>query len=339
MVLSLFVVALGYSCSDDNDFVIRGEIKELGNQTVEITYYAAGGVKVQETPANKGKFEFRAFSSNPTLVTLAIPGSSPLAYIIIKNGEEVTVKGNSADPYELSVKGNSASADLSAFMRDNAAALRNGAVGEINGAVANYIRSNPSNPAAGALLVTRFSARGNEAVADSLLRMLAPEGRPAGVMQGYGAMLSRQVSAEAGGNVNAITLYAGGDTVARLIPSRQSYSLIAFTGTARLQRDSIKPWLGLLSDSLPRRRLKVLEISMAPDSSSWGQSISGDSARWSHAWSPGGTAAPQIKKLNVPFEPYFIVCDSTGAQLYRGGSVSLAAGEITRRLKVTRLRP
>lgn len=131
----------GSSCSDNNEFVIRGEIKDLGHQGVKISYYAVGGIKTMEETANNGKFEFRAVSSNPTLVTLSKTAGEPLAYLIVKNGDELTVKGESADLYALTVKGNRPSSDIAKFVADNAVALRNGAKDEVNSAVADYIRS------------------------------------------------------------------------------------------------------------------------------------------------------------------------------------------------------
>lgn len=327
------------ACSDEKGFVIRGDIKELGNRNIEITYYAAGGIQQQTALGNKGKFEFRGLSASPTLVDLSMPDGRPLAYIVIKDGEEVTVSGERLDPYELSVKGNRASSDLARFLRDNAVAIRNGDVKGINSAITDYVINNPSNPASGALLVTRFFAPGNELLADSLLGLITLEGRPSAVMQNYGALLSSQVSSDARSKIPTISIYAGGDTLARLQPSRHSCSLLAVMGTTSRQRDSITPWLRVLTDSLSRRRFAALEISLAADSISWAKAVKGDSVTWSRGWAPGGAAASQIRKLGIATEPFFIVCDSTGAQLYRGSSITSAAETVKNKLHLPKLTP
>lgn len=100
LYLAATILALMFSCcscSDNNEFVIRGEIKDLGHQGVKISYYAVGGIKTMEEVANNGKFEFRGVSSNPTLLTLSNATGGPLAYLIVKNGDEITVKGETSD--------------------------------------------------------------------------------------------------------------------------------------------------------------------------------------------------------------------------------------------------
>lgn len=57
------------------------------------------------------------------------------------------------------------------------------------------------------------------------------------------------------------------------------------------------------------------------------------SAIWLQTWAPGSVASTNIGKLSIPRLPYFIVADSTGAQIYRGPSISTAENTISGKLK------
>lgn len=323
-----------WSCSEKEDFTVRGHIEGLGTGSVTMYYYAQGGMKSVETMSVDGKFKLRGQSAMPALVTLITASSPRPYYLVASNGETIEIEGKADNPSGWTVKGNKPSKALADFVRDNAEAIEAGDYGSINSAVARYVTSHKSDIGASAILVTRFHVPGYEMLADSLLGLLSVDARPAAVMQNFGALLGRQVSSEANGDIAAMSVYAGPDSLVRMTPSRQSYALLAFTSEKRMRGDSLQKRLQWLYDTIPSRRFKALEISLAPDSASWRRSVDGDSVAWPQAWLPGGVAAPQIARLSVPRLPFYIVCDSTGRQLYRGSSITVATDEVARRLGV-----
>lgn len=330
-VVAIIAAIALVACSDKNDFTVRGNVEGLMTGPVTMYYYAQGGIKSVQTMAVDGKFKLRGQSATPTLITL-ITSSQPPFYIVASNGETIEIEGKAENSWSWTVKGNKPSKALADFARDNAEAIEAGDYVGVNNAVVRYVASHKSDIGASAILVTRFHVPGYEMLADSLLGLLDISARPASVMQNFGSLLSRQVSSEAHGDVPSMSVYAGPDSLIRLTPMRQSYALLAFTSEKRQGRDSLLKRLHWLCDSTPERRFRAVEISLAIDSASWRRSLEGDSASWPQAWMPGGVAAPQIARLNVPRLPYFIVCDSTGRQLYRGSSVTAATDEVGRRL-------
>lgn len=318
------LLALLTSCDDSTDFTITGTIEGAGMQTVRIIYYARGAVQENTAQAENGKFVITGESPDPTLVTLSMPGSGTLAMFVVSNGDEIKCKIDMNDPLTAEVKGNRTSKALAEFNRDNAELIRSGDYRTLNGVIADYIRKHPSDMTSTVLLTTRFYTPGYELTADSLLTAIDPSARPAAVIQNFSSMLAAQLTKEVRGEVPAMALYSSTDSIKTYGPNRQAYSLISFVGDNRMSRDSIIPRLRALHTSYPIRRLRVMEISMALDSAAWKSSIAGDSARWLQAWAPGTVAGTAIRRLSVPRIPFFVVCDSTGTQLYRGSSITAA---------------
>lgn len=72
---------------------------------------------------------------------------------------------------------------------------------------------------------------------------------------------------------------------------------------------------------------------MARDSARWKQATARDSATWVQAWAPGSAASVDFQRLAIPALPYFVVADSSGTQVWRGGSVKLMKKNIEQRLR------
>ncbi len=333
-MVAVFAAMMASGCSEKEDFTVSGRIEGLVSGQVTMYYYAQGGMKSVLGMAVDGKFKLHGQSASPTLVTLITSPSQPPYYVVASNGESIEIEGKTENPLSWTVKGNKPSKALADFVRDNAEAIEAGNYSTINSAVARYVTSHKSDIGAAAILVTRFHVPGYEMLADSLLRLLNIDARPTAVMQNFGSILGRQVSSEAHSDLSTLSVYAGPDSLVRMTPSRQSYALVAFTSETRVGRDSIQKRISLLCDSLPVRRFRAFEISLAPDSASWRAVVNSDSVAWPQAWVSGGVAAPQIARFSVPRLPYFIVCDSTGHQLYRGSSITAATEEVERRLGV-----
>ncbi len=325
-------MALLASCDDSTEFTITGTIEGAGMQTVRIFYYSRGAVQENAVQAENGKFVITGESPDPTLVTLSMAGSGTLATFVASNGDEIKCKIDLNNPLSAEVKGNRTSKALAEFNRENAELISSGDYRELNNVIANYIRSHPSDMASTVLLTTRFYTPGYELMADSLLTSIEPSARPTAVIQNFSSMLSAQLTKEVRGEVPSMSLYSGTDSIKTYGPNRQAYSLLGFVGDNRMSRDSIIPRLRALHAAYPIRRLRVMEISMALDSATWKSSIAADSARWLQAWAPGTVAGSAIRRLAVPRIPFFVVCDSTGTQLYRGSSITEAEALIRGKL-------
>lgn len=329
LLLPLFLLALLPGCGNDEEFMIKCEIKGLGNKGVEMFYVDRDLRRASFHPVDD-KVTLRGVSQEPTLVEVFTVDGEWLFGCVARNGDELEVKMALGSPESVKIKGNDDSKRYAAFLAANDSVLRFGDDFAVNRLIAAEVRSNPSAISSAMLLATRFKARGHELLADSLINALSPEARPAGVIGGFAGLLGEQLTPAARGDVRTMTFRAAPDTVIRYVPAMQSYSLLAFVG--RNRPDSIRSVLREFQDKLHKKRFKEIEMSVMSDSATWAASIRRDSTRWVQAWLPGGVAHNAVRVLQVPYVPFFIVTDSLGRQIYRGGSVSAAADTVRSRL-------
>ena len=328
--------AMAVSCGNDEEFVINCEIKGLGEKGVEMIYFNRGLRKAAFHPVDD-KVSLHGSAPDLTVVEVYTLDNKLLFSCVAQNGDELEVKMNLDEPASLKVKGNEVSEQYAAFVAENAELLGSRDYAGINSLISKTVSAHPDRISSAVILTRYLMARGNELLADSLINLLTPEARPAALIKGFAAMVGEQVSSSARGDVRPITLrqgrdsVSGRDTTVRFVPSFHSYSLMAFTYEHK--SDTITNRLKELKRDYPNnRRFDALEISLQPDSASWRTAILGDSAKWLQAWAPGGSASPQIRSLAIPATPFFIVTDSTGRQLYRGGSITAANDTLRKRL-------
>lgn len=327
------VALLLTACGNSDRFLVEGTIENGGSQLVELTYFSDGAARRITTVANDGKFNMEGTSSRPALAFLSVSGEAPAAILVVENGDEISCTVNGpGKPWKAS--GNNASEVLARFYDDNAELLASGSDRAVNEAVARYVGDNPKRVASAALIVTTFRTRGFELMADSLMSLLTPEARQPAVLQNFMSTVSSQLAADAHEQLQPMSFYERRDTTYRFLAHRQSYTLFAFVGTERQSRDTIIPVIRTLTDSIPERRLRAIEVSLAADSAAWKRSVAADKAEWPQVWGPGSVSSSTLRKLAVNRVPFFIVADSAGRQAYRGSSISEAANLIKQRLNL-----
>lgn len=325
----MLLMILLSGCGNHDEFLIKCEISGLGDKGVEMFYIDHDLRRASFHPVND-KVTLRGSSSDPTLVEVFTIDGQWLFSCVARNGEELEVKMLLAEPVGVKIKGNDDSRRYAAFLAANDSLMHSGDVDAINQLIAREIRENPNAISSAMLLATRFNARDNELLADSLINTLVPEARPEGVIGGFSRLIGEQLNPSVRGDLRSITLRAAPDTLIRYVPSMQSYSLLAFVG--RTKHDSIRSVLREFQTKLDKKRFREIEMTVMSDSASWASSIQRDSAKWVQSWLPGGVANNAVRTLQVPYVPYFIVTDSIGHQLYRGGSVTAAADTVRARL-------
>lgn len=331
LIATFLTLLLLASCSKKEHFTVEGEIEGLGSQSVSMTYYADGGIKTASCPAGDGRFVMRGMSATPTLCIVEVANVGDIAVVVAADGDNIRLKGKLGDPLAITAEGNSTSAKISAWTAANADIIRAGNAALINRSIARFVADNPKDMASAALMATRFQTPGFESMADSIIATINPAARPAAVMQNFNALLASQLTRQATGEVRMMMLWGRNDTIIRLHPASHTLTLIAFRNPGQ-PNDTVAGLLRESSGDYPRRRLGVFEISTARDSALWKTSTARDSATWVQTWAPGSVALPEVRKLNVPRIPFFIIADSLGTQLYRGSSTDSVRNLIRSRL-------
>lgn len=321
-ILMTIIAALSMTaCADPEDFEVRGQIAGVDEQTVTMTYFDRG-LQTISVQTRGGKFSLRGAASKPTLAVLSLGDGQRIATLVVKNGDDVNVEVDPANPYKADVSGNAASKEIASWLNANAGPLAARDAGAVNAAVAKYVAENKHKMSATAILTNYYICEGHEATADSLFSLLVPTARPTEVVQGFNSVINSQLSSTSQAPVTYMVLYELRDSLISFTAGRASVSLLCFTTDDRTSLDSIRPRLRTLRTAHPKERLQMLEISTAPDSASWRRSFSTDTvSNWYRTWLPGSVASPAVRRLGIPRLPYFIVTDSTGTQLYRGASL------------------
>lgn len=316
------------SCGDDSQFRVAGTIDGMGTQNIRAFYYANGALKWGNTTVIDGKFSFVGNSSEPTIVEIFSSDKLLLCRLMVENGQTIECKVKLGDRYDVDFEGNEVSKQWGIFFAENKETLKSGDNSARNAVIADYVVGNRDKMLSTVLMLTEFYAPGNELLADSLLNVISEDVRPRQLVDGYASLLSHFTSESSLGQVMPMSLYEKGDTLIDYDPVKSSYSLLSFTVADVGGRDTIIPLLKRWNNAYNSRRLKIVDIAFANDTIQWKRAIKADSAKWEQCWVIGSVQAKPIERLAIPRSPYFILVDSAGNQLYRGGSITNATNKL-----------
>lgn len=320
------------ACGEDDRFAVQGTMEGGRTTNLRIAFYNGDAFVQGITAVRDGRFSFEATAPQPVMVELYDNDYRLLGRLYAAKGDEITCNIDPANPYRLTATGRKDLERWTRWQRDHADALLKGSADSL---VEQYIAANPGDVVSTLLLTTLYDASTPEGLhrADSLLSLIAPEARPFNITQSLVSLIAAGIHGPEARlhDFKARILGHGPDTL-RIDSSPLWLISLATEHTQR--RDSVVPAMRRMHDSFGGRgRLRVVEISLDNDTTAWRRITRPDSAAWTQAWLPGGTAARGLDSLAVPSLPYFIVADSTGRQLLRTPSPSAATAFIEQRLK------
>lgn len=322
ILLSVAAIVVLAACGDSSRFIIEGEME--GGRTTNMRYvYYNGSTLVQGvTAVRDGRFSFDGNSPRATVIELYDNDYRPLGWLYAANGDEISCTISPSSPHAIEAGGRPELERWSKWLREHSDALASGA--DPNVLVAEYVGRNPDDIVSALLLATLFDASkpGATAVADSLLNLIPVESRPLNVT---GTLVS-QIQDAAGADSRRVRDF-------RVCIPNQLYDslhiadkpmwLFAFYTEQSGRGDSIVKGLRDVHRH-HGRRVRVVDLSLDADTMAWRRITRPDSADWTQAWLPGGTAAAGIDSLALPRLPYFVVADSAGRQLLRTPSITRA---------------
>ncbi|MBD5219745.1 MAG: DUF4369 domain-containing protein [Bacteroidales bacterium] len=314
-LLVLLLLACG-GCADTEQFRVNGTIEGKPTLNLRIAYYADGAYRTAVTAAREGEFEFYGSAKSPAMVEILDYDYRPLARLYAVNGETYEIKMDRTDHYAVEIRGNRTNEDWSRFLRENAKTLREGGR-KANEAVAQHIAANPGSVTSTLLLLTAYDSSADPMEADSLLSLIDLQARPSALTDGYMESLQRLVAVAADTEVMPIPYFFRRGEFPVMKPSDKPYTLLSFTtrntrGTAHVNT------LRSLSKRTPKDRLRVMDLSLDNDTIEWRSTTRPDSATWTQGWVAGNISAIGVDRLAIPSLPFYVICDSTGHQIYRG---------------------
>lgn len=331
-VLFIMLLCLLSSCGGKDDFVIKCDIEGLGDHGVEIFYINSDGVQRSSFHPEGGKLTLRGSSKTPVLVEVFTSGGRQLFNVVAADGDKLEVKFDPKRPESLVIKGNKVSEEYAQFVTANHSLLERGQSQQLNRLIAGQVREHPDRLSSAAILVAHFNARGNEMLADSLVRLLPDNPEIHSLIDNFSQLVAAQLQLSDDNKIGRLELPGMKDSLTVFVPSHQSYGLLLFTSSSANDLTSRRR-LSELYKTYPRAKFQAVEICVDGDSASWAASIKSDSASWKHSWLPAGVAHYSLSSLKIPSLPYFILTDSAGRQVYRGPSLNIAADSLSRRLR------
>lgn len=316
-------LCLAAACGDSDHFKVSGTIEGSPTFNMRFHYYGDDALHTGITASREGKFMFTGSSRQPVMVEIYDNDYRLMGRLYAADGDEIECVLHPDNPYKSTFTGNDVNRRWTAFTNANAEALLHPGP-RANSLIASYVGKHRDDIVSAMLITGSYDAARDMAGADSLLRSLAPEARPANFIAGFEYLLRRVASKEAASPVMPMTFADERDSLRTYNPRHSRRSLIVISDRDSGRRDSIVPRLRSLSRQYSREQLAIVDFSVDSDTTSWKLSIRGDSARWLQGWGAGSLASPAISRLAASSVPFFVVADSTGRQLYRGVSLNQA---------------
>lgn len=317
-----------------NEVTLSFTLPKDVNTPCRIVYYASGrnAGMLRETVVEiaQGKGEITLPQQYPGLIFLFSPsGRQPSVVIYAKRGEKFKISGQNANMAQWSVEGNKVSEELAAWRKENETALSSGSAdaGQLNKAVADYVKKHPESSASAIILYLYFQRKDHEKefaglynslgatlVHDPRLEVALSVGDLLGGIPEAPHLPRRIVLTGLDGFADTVSLSAGkGNT---LLVFRKAGN----ASDTDVETDSLK---ALLSR---KKRGVVAELHSEPDSMAWRRVLRRDTIEgMKRLWLPLGLADSVAIKMGVRRLPFYIVIDSKGKETYRGDDWNAAA--------------
>lgn len=324
------MLVLTTACGGGSKIKLHGTVEGKPTQNMRLVYYNGDALQNVITGVRDGEFGIALGADSPVLVEIYDNDYHLMGRFYAAPGDEIEATLKPGQPYLAAYRGNDVSERYTAVCTPVAETLMRGGP-EADRFIADYAAKHRDDIVSAILLTTSYDASRNPGQAAKLMDMLAPEAKPANLTAHYLTLLETVTPPARLDPVTPMTLRDLDDSLVTYRPAQSGRTLIVVSDAASGRLDSIVPVLRRLRRDHSASKLTILDFGTDAEQTSWRTHTLTDSVRdgWIQVWGPGRLAAPALQRLHIGTLPYFIVADSAGRQLYRGGSVSLAAAAVT----------
>ena len=337
-LLSICVVLAG--CSNDK-FTIEGVITDIGEHPIKASYVNEAGVQKVEVPTEGGRFLIEGTSTNYTMVQLFNFRNELITKVIMKNGDDLKLKGTLNHKYLIEMKGSEVNEDWNNFRRENHNFYSDENIESVNTKIEEYVAENGNKIASLALILFDYNNLDNSTKAHELLNSLDEKAIPASLIKAYSDIKALTKATKDDSRIyHSLPFYNQNDSLTSFMPLRGKMSLLYFAD----KDDDRKPIIATL-DTLfynykntpkGKSQLQIADIMLDNDTMSWKRTLRGEDTDWQHFWAVGGIMNPTVNEMLVTRTPYFIMLDSVGHTIYRGESIdSIMAIAAARLIKMS----
>lgn len=309
------------ACGGADSFKVEGQVADGSTMNLYVRYFSGTEVRQGVTPADQGKFSFKASTPQPTIIEILNNEDKVLARAYVANGDKIRVSIDRANPYRSTVEGTDINAAWSAFLNAHADSLRLGDPALANALIEQYSAAHPGEMVPVLLFATLYDASLDPQRADSVMRSLSAEPPAQALLLPMSTALTRFEDVDLDAPVKSIA-YRSLDSASVFKPTKAA-TILAFCASTYYGdgRDSL---VHAMRQAEKNKRLEVCEIMFAPDSLSWRSRTRLDSLS-RQGWVPAGVYSADIDALAIPRLPYFIVLDAAGHQALRSPDFARAA--------------
>lgn len=313
-----------------NELTLSGTLSDGNGQTLRIIYRAADKEKsfLVDNPIpleGSGSFSLKVATRYPTVLWVySMRDGDLLMAIYAERGDELSLSGKYTEPWAWEVKGNKVMEQYGEWARANAKALKSGDAGQINAAVAAYVKEEPDSRTAAFLLFTRFTVAGHEAEYKSLVSKLDLDEDDLKEMR-EACLAPEQINVPAAGEFGKLRLPDTADSLISVSPAGSKATLLYFwreTPTAEIR--------SLIEDVNADTLRRAVSVYLDTDTVRWHQLLRTDTVlgETTALWALGGEINQAVKPLGVTGTPTLMVVDGRGKVLYRGAEADKARASV-----------
>lgn len=324
-LLAVLVPLLLLGSCGKNEFDISGRLKGAGNRNLIVLHTALSDkhdeLVNRRVPCSSDAFSLICPTRYPSIVWIAGSDGRMLHALYAEKGDHIVIEGEYAAPLKWKISGNKASERYSGWMSENAALLEADNPAQVNAAAAGYVKKHPEDIASALILLTVYHRDRDEKGFDEMWQSLRlSDDEKARLLHTAMMELGSAEAAAARIPLATLTMKSRRDSVATVNPALARATILYFW------RRADGPHKGILAElSAQPADVQVADIFLDLDTVQWRYLTQADTFRNRQAlWAFGGEMNVNLTRLAIPSDPFIIVADRKGRQLYRGSSPSEA---------------
>lgn len=335
--LSISILLLLAACgSEDDRFVIKGTINNLGGLPLYAVYESPDGVVVDTMRPQDGKIEMKGVAPTRTAVQLYTMGWEPFMRLYLKNGERIELQGDAKELYEIEMKGNSLNrrlwklicnnhtiftdARMAGIRRDDNAISTNeycAVMQRHDSLLVDYIEKNKSDELSGYLLGDYLMRYDNLPQCDTLWQSLHEKARNNTIAAVLEERLATSTFNEENTKLPYLRQLNSSDTITFVNPRNSKATLLCIWAVEN--RNAREHYLSLRDYAMQYEpeELQVVALSFDRDTTDWHIAIDNDTARVINLWGSGLYTSQLMSKYNITRFPVYMLGDNDGKIVVR----------------------
>ncbi len=337
IILYIFTVLLLASCGDDNNvFVIKGQLNNLGGRPLYAVYKVDDMITVDTLRPDDGYIEMRGSSAEYTPVQLYDVTMQPFMRFYLRNGEKVEMEGDATNMYEIEIKSTPINKELwrlicehnELFTAVDVERMRN-ARSEINIPIytaeqqqldsifIDYIIEHRNSLLSSALLGDYLLNYNNFALCDSLWNLLDEEARLPHVAHTIEHLGTELVVNADNKKLPHLRFYNNEDSLIYINPNHSRATLLYIWATTDAFSTANRKQLDKLAQKYDTEQLQIVTLSIDTDTAQWLKYLVNDTLPISHLWCEGFFNNKSMKDHHVTRLPVIMLGDSLGNIIVR----------------------